>query len=147
MVKTPTMGSHSHLHLRLRSRHAVAGPLGFVLALPVWIAMIGLLLTLGLWFWTAAINIGAVSAGARAAGAGADGKTVQQTFLRAGLAGLAEPYVGATHFSTQGRAVLAEIDQRSPSGWPAPSFFVVQARSLARQEGFNPRPPQPGEWE
>lgn len=147
MVKEQDMGPQTHVRLRLSSRRAIAGPLGFVLALPVWISMIGLLLTLGLWFWSTAMNIGAISAGARAAGAGADGNTAHQTFLRAVLAGLAEPYVGATHISTQSRVVLAEINHRSPSGWPSPSFFVVQTRSLARQEGFNPRPPQPGEWE
>lgn len=139
--------SHSRLHLRLRRRRGVAGPLGFVLALPIWIAMIGLLLTLGLWFWTAAINIGAISAGARATGAGADGIAAHQTFLRAGLAGLANEYIDAAYFISQGRIVLGEIKHRSASGWSTPSFFIVQMRSLARQEGFNPRPPQSGEWE
>lgn len=135
-----------HLSLHIRSRRGVDGPLGFLVALPVWWLLTGLVLVLGMWFWAAAINIGAVSQGTLAYGVGDDGRTVATHFQSVGLGRLAGDYEASTQFDTGGRVVMGSVDKRTNTVFKSAPFFVVQSRTVARQEGFQPRAPSGG-WE
>jgi hypothetical protein len=135
-----------HLSLHIRSRRGVDGPLGLLVALPVWWLLTGLVLVLGMWFWAAAINIGAVSQGALAYGVGNDGRAVASSFQAAGLGGWAGDYQAATQFDTGGRVVMGSVNKRTHTVFKSAPFFVVQSRTVARQETFQPRAPSGG-WD
>jgi hypothetical protein len=132
--------------LHIRSRRGVDGPLGFLVALPVWWLLTGLVLVLGMWFWAAAINIGAVSQGTLAYGVGNDGRVVASSFQAVGLGGWAGDYQAATQFGTDDRVVIGSVDKHTYSIFKSAPFFVVQSRTVARQEVFQPRSPTGG-WE
>jgi hypothetical protein len=141
-----TEANMKRLLLHIRSRRGVDGPLGFLVALPVWWLLSGLILVLGMWFWASAINIGAVSQGTLAFGVGDDGRTVASSFQAVGLGGWAGDYQAATQFAIGGRVVIGSVDKRTDTIFKSAPFFVVQSRSLARQEAFQPRAPVGG-WE
>lgn len=134
------------LSLHNRSRRGVDGPLGFLVALPVWWLLTGLILVLGMWFWTAAINIGAVSQGTLAYGVGDYGRAVASRFWAVGLGGWAGDYQAATQFETGSRVVIGNMEKRTDTVFKSAPYFVVQSRTVARQEAFQPRAPAGG-WE
>jgi hypothetical protein len=134
------------LSLHIRSRRGVDGPLGFLVALPVWWLLTGLVIVLGMWFWAAAINIGAVSQGTLAYGVGSDGRAVASSFQAVGLGGWSGDYQAATQFETGGRVVLGIVNKRTDTVFKSAPFFVVQSRTVARREAFQPRAPAGG-WE
>lgn len=137
------------LAVDLRSRRGMAGPLGFLVSLPAWLAMVSLALVIGLWFWASAISIGAMSSATAAYGVGRNGRAVQEDFLRAGLMGLARPYRDAASFTLSNGAVigrLAHTEQVRITNPGIPPAFTVKVTTLARAEYFRPRPPSGG-WE
>lgn len=134
------------LSLHIRSRRGVDGPLGFLVALPVWWLLTGLVLVLGMWFWSAAVNVGAVSQGTLAYGVGNDGRALASRFQVVGLGGWAGDYQTVTHFETGGRVVMGSVNKRTDTVFKSAPFFVVQSRTVARQEAFQPRAPTGG-WE
>ena len=132
----------------LRSRRGVAGPAGFILAIPAWYILVGILLVVAFWLWSLAINAGAIAQGTQAFGLGRNGGATTSDFQRAGLGGLASEYRGTTRFRFTDRAVVGEIDRTTDvTAFPVPPSFTVQVRTVARQEGFRARPPMPGQWE
>lgn len=127
----------------------MTGPLGFLVALPAWLAMVSIALVVGMWFWASAISIGAMSSAAQAYGVGRDGRAVQQDFLQAGLMGLARPYRDDSTFVLFNGAVIGRLshtEQVRITNPAIPPSFTVKVATLARAEYFRPRPPAGG-WE
>ena len=145
IVKLNTQ-TKTHLVLRTRSRRGVYEALGTLAALPVWWLMAGLVLVLGLWFWSSAINIGAITTGTQAYGLGADGKAYADNIRNTGLAGFAGDTAAGTSWSTSGRAVIGQVHATTPTIFDPSWSFTVAARSVARQESFYPRS-SGGGWE
>jgi len=132
--------------LHARSRRGVYEALGTLAAVPVWWLLTGLILALGLWFWSNAINIGALTVGTQAYGLHADGKAYADNIRNVGLRGFAGDTAAGTSWSTSGRAVIGQVHATTQTVFDRRWSFTVAARSVARQESFYPRAPGGG-WE
>ena len=129
--------------IKLRSRRGISEPLGFVLAFPIWWALIGILLVCSLWFWSLAANTIALDRGGQAIAVGRDGETVRRDFIAAALGGYAAPYAQAS-YNNLGRAVSAEIDQTQEIlAFQTPKIYIVRARMITRIERFYAKPDNP----
>ena len=135
------------MRINLQSRRGVSSPAAFILAFPIWYITIGILLVLGLWMWSLAINFIGISEGGQALAVGRNAEAVRRGVIAAGLGGFGSDYANAT-YSRSGRAATAGIDRTVPvTAFPAPHAFTVQARTIARIEQFYSRPPDVGGWE
>jgi hypothetical protein len=131
----------------LRSRRGVSSPAAFIVTFPIWYITIGILLVLGLWMWSLAVNFIGISQGGQALAVGRDAESVRRGVIAAGLGGFGADYAHAA-YSQEGRAAVASVDRTVPvTAFPAPGSFTVQARTVARIERFYPRPPDAGGWE
>ena len=133
-------------NINLRSRRGADGPLGFLVALPVWWATIGALLVLGYWFWSLAANVMGSTRGMQALLAGRDPEVARREVLSVALGGYASDFadVAATE---RGRAVTRDVNTTvDVHAFPSPDQVTVQVRTLTRIERFYPRPPEAG-WE
>lgn len=135
------------MRIDLKSRRGVSSPAAFILALPIWYIVIGVLLILGFWMWSLAINTIGITQGGQALAVGRNPEMVRHGVLAAGLGGFGSDYADAT-YSRAGRAATASIDTTVPvHAFPAPRAITVQAGTVARIEQFYPRPPAAGGWE
>jgi hypothetical protein len=132
--------------INLRSRRGADGPLGFLIALPVWWATIGVVLVLGFWLWSLAANTLSMTRSGQAVAVGKNGERPRKTLLAAALGGYAAHYASA-NYGQQGRAAIggmnANVDVKA---FPSPDRITVKARFVTRLEQFYPRPPDGG-WE
>lgn len=136
----------------LSSREGVSEALAFIYAFPIWWFTIGIVLVVGLWVWSTAVNFIGLAQASQAFGVGADAVRIREETLAAGLGGFA-----TTHRSLGlgdapgGRAKEASVDVTTDvQAFPAPGSFTVQQRTLSRIEQFYARPPSaalPGGWE
>ena len=132
--------------INLRSRRGADGPLGFVVALPVWWVTIGALLVLGYWFWSLAANVMGSTLGMQALLAGRDPEAARRAMLSAALGGYASDFADVA-ITERGRAVISDMNATvDVHAFPSPDQVTVQVRTLARVERFYPRPPDGG-WE
>lgn len=133
-------------HINLRSRRGTSEPLGFLIALPVWWAAIGIVLVLGLWFWSLAANMIGLTRSGQALAAGHAGEAQRRAYIAAALGGFASDY-GQANYTHSNRAVVGSVDATVDiHAFPAPAAITVQARTVSRIEQFYPRPPNGG-WE
>ncbi len=129
--------------INFRSRKGVSEPLGFVLAFPIWWALIGILLVCSLWFWSLAANTIALTRDGQAIAVGRDGEAARRYFVAAALGGYAKPYAQGT-YTNLGRAVAAEIDHtQDASPFQVPKTYVVHVRVVSRLERFYAKPDNP----
>lgn len=132
--------------INLKSRRGADGPLGFIMALPVWWVTIGIVLVLGYWFWSLSANTIGLARSMEAISMGRDGESQRRAYVSTALRGFADDYATADYTdlgrATQG-AVNVTVDVHV---FPSPESVTVQAQGIARQERFYPRPPNGG-WE
>ncbi len=134
------------MKINLRSRRGADGPLGFLIALPVWWATMGVVLVLGFWLWSLAANALSMTRSGQAIAVGKNGESPRKTFLAAALGGYATHYASA-NYAQQGRAVVGSINASiDVNAFPSPDRITVRARFVSRAEQFYPRPPNSG-WE
>jgi hypothetical protein len=137
------MNMHS---INLRSRRGADGPLGFIIALPIWWTTIGIVLVLGYWFWSLSANMIGLTRSAQAISVGLDGETPRRAYVATALGGFAEDYASAS-YTDLGRATAGAVNVTvDVHAFPSPDAVAVQAQSIARRERFYPRPPNGG-WE
>jgi hypothetical protein len=136
------------MRMNLRSRRGVTEPTGFIIALPVWYIAICLLLVLGYWMWSLAVNVVGLSQAGQALGVGRDAEAIRRGVLAAGLGGFAADYRDAASYHYLPRTVIGEVDHTTEvRALPAPRSLTVRARTVARLERFYARPPEAGGWE
>lgn len=132
--------------VNLRSRRGVDGPLGFLVALPVWWATMGVVLVTGFWLWSLAANTLALTRGGQAVAVGKPGEVVRKSLLSTALGGYAAHYQDAD-YAQQGRAVVGSVNSNvAVTAFPSPDRIHVAARFVTRLEQFYARPPEGG-WE
>lgn len=133
-------------HINLKSRRGTDGPMGFILAFPIWWTAIGIVLVVGLWWWSMAANVIGLNRSGQAQALAADGEIQRRAYLTAALGGFAADYADADQ-QRRGRALITSIDANvAIKPFPAPHSFIVQARIIGRDERFYPRPAEVG-WE
>lgn len=134
------------MKINLRSRRGEDGPLGFLIALPVWWAMMGVVFVLGFWLWSLAANTLGMTRSGQAIAVGKNGEAPRKSLVAAALGGYATHYAHAT-YAQQGRVAIgsvnADVDVKA---FPSPDRITVKARFVTRAEQFYPRPPNGG-WE
>ncbi|NJM40713.1 MAG: hypothetical protein HC853_08045 [Anaerolineae bacterium] len=132
--------------INFRSRRGEDGPLGFLIALPVWWATMGVVLVLGFWLWSLAANALGMARGGQAIAVGKNGEAPRRALLANALGGYAAHYTNASYIQ-QGRAIIGSVNADvAVSAFPSPDRITVKARFVARHEQFYPRPPN-GVWE
>ncbi|MCL5998679.1 MAG: hypothetical protein M1546_21865 [Chloroflexi bacterium] len=135
------------MRIDLRSRRGVSNPAAFILVFPVWYIVIGILLVLGFWMWSLAINFIGISQGGQALAVGRDPEMARRGVIAAGLGGFGTDYADAS-YSRAGREATASIDKTIPvQAFPAPRAITIQAGTIIRIEKFYSRPPEAGGWE
>lgn len=134
-------------HLNLRSRRGVSEPLSFIVCFPVWWLSIGIVLVLGMWMWSMAINVVALNQSGQAVAVGRDGEAARRSALAAGLGGFVSDYANADYDAVNSRAASVAVDRTVPVRvFSVPSDYTVRQRVLVRQERFYARPSEGG-WE
>lgn len=132
--------------VNLRSRRGADGPLGFLIALPVWWATMGVVLVTGFWLWSLTANTLALTRSGQAIAVGKPGEGVRRELLNTALGGYAAHYQDAD-YAQQGRAVVGSVDSDvNVTAFPSPDHIYVAARFVTRTEQFYARPPDGG-WE
>jgi hypothetical protein len=131
----------------LRSRRGTSEPLAFVLCFPIWWFSVGIVLVLGMWLWSMAINVIALNQAGQANAVGLGGEPLRRAALAAGLGGFARDYGAVTYGELGGRGALVEVNTTLPvRGFRVPPAYTVRQRVIVRREAFYARAPQEG-WE
>ncbi|NJM41835.1 MAG: hypothetical protein HC853_14290 [Anaerolineae bacterium] len=142
-MKTPKSRRYP---IRLRSRRGAGEAAGFLIALPVWWATIGILFVLSFWFWSMAANMMGLTRSGQALAVGKDGEAARKGFVGVALGGYAKDYGTATYVTNE-RSVTGSVDVTTDvHAFPSPDSITVKARVVTRIEKFYARPPNTG-WE
>ena len=80
------------MKINLRSRRGEDGPLGFLIALPVWWATMGVVFVLGFWLWSLAANTMSMTRSGQAIAVGKNGAGTPTMFING------RPLPGAVSF-------------------------------------------------
>lgn len=135
------------MRIDLKSRRGVSSPAAFILVFPIWYIVIGVLLVLGFWMWSLAINFVGISQGGQAMAVGKDPEVSRRGVIAAGLGGFGSDY-GDASYSRADREATAGIDKTIlVQAFPAPHAITIQVGTIIRIEKFYPRPPESGGWE
>jgi hypothetical protein len=131
----------------LRSRRGNSEPLAFVVCFPIWWFGVGIVLVLGMWLWSMAINVVSLNLAGQAQSVGIDGESRRRSALAAGLGGFASDYAAGNQRDVNGRGIAIEIDRRvAVRGFVSPDAYMVRQRVVVRREQFHARGPEDG-WE